>query len=493
MSSIELPTIEKHYEILDILFQTMPYLFWKDITGKYQGANMNQALNFGFSSPSEFVGKSIYEILQDQDAAKQIDDIDNEIMRENKTVVCEEVITEHGVTKTYLSQKRPIQGKNGDIIGLFGFAVDVTELKSKEKLAQAEKDKFINVVSQVVHDIRSPLVSLQMLVNHCTGIPESQRVALREATIRITDIANHLFSQYKPRKDTVSIPEDEAQPMLVSTALLQIITEKKYQYQSLPISFEYEFDQAGYFAFINIEPVSFKRMISNTINNAVEAFYGKPGTVRVIIKVTDEFVHVLVSDNGAGMSEDTADKIRSNVAVTVGKEDGQGIGLTQVRETLQRNNGTLSLSSSIGSGTEVVLTFPKISAPQWMAEYIEFNADDTIIILDDDPSVHGAWESRLTVDAPSVKLKHFEQGEDAIKFINEQPPGLRSKIFLMADYELLKQNVSGLDVINLTYVKRSILVTSHYANKKVLELAKETGTKILPKMLASEVPIKIRY
>ncbi|MBY0378122.1 MAG: hypothetical protein K2Q33_06150, partial [Gammaproteobacteria bacterium] len=40
-------------------------------------------------------------------------------------------------------------------------------------------------------------------------------------------------------------------------------------------------------------------------------------------------------------------------------------------------------------------------------------------------------------------------------------------------------------------IKRSILVTSHYANLLVQEQAIKTGTKILPKQLASEIPIKI--
>ena len=51
--------------------------------------------------------------------------------------------------------------------------------------------------------------------------------------------------------------------------------------------------------------------------------------------------------------------------------------------------------------------------------------------------------------------------------------------------------MNGLDVVVQTDVARSILVTSHHANESVRTLARETDTKILPKQLASEIPIKM--
>src|SRR5205085_2145278 len=56
---------------------------------------------------------------------------------------------------------------------------------------------------------------------------------------------------------------------------------------------------------------------------------------------------------------------------------------------------------------------------------------------------------------------------------------------------LLKQELNGLHVVDQSHTKRSILVTSHYANEQVQKQAAKTNTKILPKQLASEIPIKI--
>ena len=84
-------------------------------------------------------------------------------------------------------------------------------------------------------------------------------------------------------------------------------------------------------------------------------------------------------------------------------------------------------------------------------------------------------------------MKHFTLGEEAIDFINKFPA--REQIFLLTDFELLKQDLNGLHVIERTKIERSILVTSHYNSLKIRELAIKNGTEILPKPLAQEVPL----
>jgi hypothetical protein len=67
----------------------------------------------------------------------------------------------------------------------------------------------------------------------------------------------------------------------------------------------------------------------------------------------------------------------------------------------------------------------------------------------------------------------------------------KERLFLLSDYELLKQELNGLHIIAKSGIDRSILVTSHYADPLVQAQAAKTGTKILPKQLASEIVIAI--
>jgi hypothetical protein len=194
------------------------------------------------------------------------------------------------------------------------------------------------------------------------------------------------------------------------------------------------------------------------------------------------------------MPPEIVDKIMNNISVTQGKEDGHGLGLMQVREALQKNRAKLSINSKIGIGTSIILTFPRVSAPNWITEKINLKKNDIVIILDDDHSIHTAWDKRfesVKENTPTIEIKHFTFGIDAMSFINDLPLNEKSRVFLLTDYELLKQNLDGLKVIEETKVERSILVTSHYSHKYLQDAASIVGVKVLPKQLSSEVLIVI--
>jgi len=53
----------------------------------------------------------------------------------------------------------------------------------------------------------------------------------------------------------------------------------------------------------------------------------------------------------------------------------------------------------------------------------------------------------------------------------------------------LRQNRNGLQIIEASAIDHTILVTSYYSNPKVQEEASHLRVKILPKQMASVVPI----
>lgn len=495
------PSILKY---LDIVTPILPApIYWEDVNSIILGGNGPVLKATGALVREAYVGKTLYE-LYPKEMADHIKEHNEEVMRTGEILTQEEVIEDMttGKIKYFMAVKAPLRDDNGNIIGIVGTSVDITAEKEAERLRlenevhknlAKEQEKFMKIANQVAHDIRSPLASLLMIVKSCTEIPEDDRVALREAAINIGDIANNLLSRYQKNDETAS-EVDERQPILVSAVLLQLLTDKKYQYKEAPIKFDYEFDQTSYFTFIKIEPSSFKRMLSNLINNAVDAFDEKEGKITLKLNATNEWVKITIQDNGKGMPPDIINKILNNIAFTEGKKAGYGIGLTQVRDTLQRNQGEMAIESKLGIETTVTITFPRIKASSWIAEAIKLRKDDIVIILDDDNSIHGAWRTHfapILKQAPAIQLNHFTRGDEALKFINALSSDDKQKIFLLTDYELLKQELNGLHVVAKSEVKRSILVTSHYANTLVRDQAAKTNTKILPKQLASEIPIQI--
>jgi signal transduction histidine kinase len=482
----------------------LKYVFCNEITADF----------LKLSSPGEIVGMTDFDFGWDIETAKWIRQTDEEILRTGKPLLNVEATVKMDDGKNlYLAGSRvPLFNGEGEVTGILGITVDITAQKEAEHLAHEnerlkfenatqqaivqEQEKFKKVIDQATHDIRSPLASMTMIVGGCKTMQEKERLALRSAANKINDIANNLLNFYEKEKvdqDQASKPE-QREVTLLSPFILQILSEKRFQFKRSSIRFDHHFTQTGGFCWINVKTMAFQRMLSNLINNAVDAIDHKEGTVTVRLDADDKQVRVIIEDNGKGMRPELIQKVMNQIAVTEGKKDGHGIGLTQVRETLQNHEGQLAIESEIGVGTKMILTFPRVPAQNWIADSIQLNDDDIVVVLDDDDSIHAAWDTRfdtLLTKFPNLTVKHFEIGQETIDFINGLAPEKKQKVFLLTDYELINQDLHGLNIIKQTAIQRSILVTSHYENKTVCQDAVKADTKILPKQLAHDIPIDI--
>jgi PAS domain S-box-containing protein len=502
--------LDKYFNIFEFLFDALPYVFWKGKDGRYRGANQNEADNFGFSSPADFIGKTIFEILEDQASAQAIEDADQKVMRENRVVTLEEKIITPSGEKYYLSQKSPIHDENGEVIGLFGFSMDITEQKKQEQaikeaeqlqlqknalqeVALQEKEKLIALAHSVAHDISSPLSALSMMMYACDELPERKRTIIKRAVESILDIANNLLSTYRNDPDQPSSGIEERQPVLVSDLISQLLSEKKAQYANHSVQFETVIANDAQFAFIQMQASQFRRSLSNLINNAVDALNNKEGGV-VTIKLSAEAESVVIAihDNGKGMPDSMIQKMLQRKSFTEGKQNGHGLGLRQVWNTLDFNQGTMAVDSMPGKGTTIQLIFPRIDAAIWVAQEIPLTSNSIIAILDDDDSIHGAWDTRFAPYVkrhPKLAVHHFKQGRETLDFFNTLNEKDKERVVFLSDYELLRQVKTGLEIIKESGIKNATLVTSYYANPEIRNQTIDLKVKILPKQMASIVPI----
>lgn len=491
---------------LEIAAEHLPLpVYWQDREGVVLG--INELGLKGMGTSREIIGKTPYDFYP-RSTAEYILKHHNLVMNRGEISAQEERINDitTGKEKFFSSIKAPLYDDEGAIVGIVGTSVDITREKEFERLKIEnekleiqnkfqnkliqEQNTFKKILDQAVHDIRSPLASLMIVANYTKNIPQDFCAVISGASRRINDIANNLLQKYKSidgleKNDVFTESRGTFQVLL---ALYEIISEKKYEFHDQPVEFQITHSAAGYSVHIYAEEAFFKRMISNLINNAVEAFEKKPGVVSVSLDCSHDDVTITLKDNGKGIAPPVLDKIRNNIPVTEGKSCGHGIGFIQVGETLRRNKGTMEISSTVGAGTSITLTLPKRQSPKWVAEKITLNQEDIILILDDDASIHKAWDLRLKDKAPANLTHHFSDGAKLLGFVEKFTPEQKEKTFLLADYELLYQDLNGLEVIEKSQLKRTVLVTSHYANSEVLEHLKKTSAKLLPKLFIGEIP-----
>ena len=488
----------------DNVMAKLPCLvFWKDKDFKYIFCNEITADFFKLNSPAEIVGITDFDFGWNLETAKWIRQTDEEILRTGKPLLNTEVSFKMSDGKiVYLSGNRmPLFNSAGEAVGIVGITVDITAQKEAEHLrlenerkegTLQEQEKFAQLARKVAHDINSPLASLKMLLPMCTELHETKRTLLTRATEGILDIANNLLSNYhKQNTDTSGI--EPRQHLLVSDLVIQLLSEKKMQYRNHPVTFETFIASDAHFAFIRMQPTEFRRSVSNLINNAVDALDDNVnGKVDIQLTVDTNAVMVAIQDNGKGMTANMIEKMQNRQAFTEGKVNGHGLGLEQVWDTLEYNEGLMEVQSVLGKGSSIQLTFPRIGASTWIAQDIHLIPDNIIVILDDDESIHTAWDLRFTpllTSYPSLGIHHFIQGQEALNFLAGLSQQQQELVIFLSDYELLQQRKNGLEVVKESGIKHAMLVTSYYFNPKIREEASRLEIKILPKQMASIIPI----
>ena len=70
---------------------------------------------------------------------------------------------------------------------------------------------------------------------------------------------------------------------------------------------------------------------------------------------TQHFVMIAVKDNGTGIDQEAIEKIFIPFFTT--KKTGSGIGLSLSRQIMRQHQGTLSVKSTMGKGTDFFMRF----------------------------------------------------------------------------------------------------------------------------------------
>lgn len=361
-----------------------------------------------------------------------------------------------------------------------------TDVSSQAKLVCVAK-----IATQVAHDIRSPLVGLDLIIKEISHIPEDQRILIRNATNRIYDIANNLLSQYKSPTIGSNYPSNTNSCELISELVLDTIFEKKNQYKNLPIEFITQIDEPSKTLFVNLSSSSFKRAISNLLDNSVEAFIKKNSGIITIDLISQENTILLsIKDNGCGISQDLLQNLMLGEVVSQ-KKNGNGIGLAYAIKMIEDEcGGQFSMQSRLDEGTKVDICLKITKAPNWFISELPIFNKMTIVILDDDETIHEIWRNRLNNLPAVISFIDFYNPEDLISWHKQNQ--LIEPILFLLDFKLIGYDKTGLDVINLlNIVQNSYLVTSIYDDMLLREQCDKLGLGIIPKKFALTIPIHI--
>lgn len=402
------------------------------------------------------------------------------------------------------------------LVFVFGFSFRRLLMKQEAMKAEIQmkdlKTKLVfteavgAVAQQVAHDIRSPLSALNMVSSSLIDVSEEKRLLIRNAIQRINDIANDLLAKGKQAADQLDLkssfgPSPESnlaqnQEVILLPALVDsLVSEKRIQYRDqINVQIQSDFkDSFGAFVIGNGKELM--RLLSNLINNSVEAFTDKKGEVTVSIRLYKDRVHLSIRDNGRGIPPEVLLKL-GEAGVTHGKEgfgSGNGLGVYHAKKTIESAGGRLEINSQVEMGTMIEIHLPRIGSPAWFLDKILLKSGMEILSLDDDLTIHQIWKGRLDslqATQKNIFLRNFTSAREFKSLVKSLPEGSIQNKYFLIDYELLAQATTGLDVIEELGLRENVvLVTSRYEEPEIKRRCELLKIKLLPKSLSGFVPM----
>lgn len=373
-----------------------------------------------------------------------------------------------------------------------GAFTSIEKYQSEAKQLEYEA-KLGKMTSQVAHDIRSPLAALNVATSLITGLEEDNRLLIRRAVQRIDDIANELIGRSKATKDNQLQNHDgEIGTHLLSGLIEPLVSEKRLQFRTkINVDIDFQIKTANYGLFGKIDPFNFKRILSNIINNSVEALQNDEGRVEIRLSSENANILIEIEDNGAGILEENIPKLMQKGA-TFGKDNGLGLGLFHANELVSSWGGQISIRSEFGAGTTVSISIPRVPEPDWFVQELIVPSGSDIVILDDDDSIHEIWKGRFNrADLASLNVQHFRNPFDAINW-HATHGATGKRVIYLFDHELIGYDLTGLDVIKkLNICRDAILVTSRFDEESIRDACISLHIKMIPKSSAGFVPIHL--
>ncbi|UCH98354.1 MAG: hybrid sensor histidine kinase/response regulator [Candidatus Aminicenantes bacterium] len=237
------------------------------------------------------------------------------------------------------------------------------ELKaSREELKElnATKDKFFSIIA---HDLKNPLQSLLFSIDILYGNYDSFDEAKKKSFIyrfhksahQLSALLGNLLDWSRSQRGRLEHRPEKLDIGILVTGIIELLKENARE-KNIVLSHRIKPDT---FAFADKNMM--ETVIRNLVSNAVK-FTGSQGEVKIKAYMNDNRVIITVSDNGVGMEpEDMAALFRIDThKLTKGTagEKGTGLGLILCKEFVEKNNGTIDVTSTPGKGSSFKVTLP---------------------------------------------------------------------------------------------------------------------------------------
>lgn len=362
-------TLRHQQELLrNVNDNTSELIYMKDRQGRLVYANTATLRTLGKTAP-EVIGVADEVIYSHPYEHVLISANDQHVINSGEALTTEEQFTNaEGLQRLFLSTKTPRRDESGQIIGLIGISLDITERKKAEQAlreADQRKDEFL---ATLAHELRNPLAPIRNALSILT-MSEGNRELFGQATSIMSRQLDQMVRLIDDLLDVSRVSRGKLQLRREHVDLVAVVHQAIETCQPLLQRMSHRLDLRlpGQPVWVNADPVRVAQVVGNLINNACK-FTPHAGVIGVSVETVDGDAVVRVSDNGIGIAPEKLDGIFglfSQIDTSLEKvQGGLGIGLALAKNLVAMHDGTiLAASQGIGRGSEFTVRLPLAAAP----------------------------------------------------------------------------------------------------------------------------------
>ena len=394
-------------------------------------------------TPEEALGASILDLTPPADMR----DLANEIMAhllEGKSWSGELLVRKKdGSVFPAMVTDSPILGKDGELIGIVGVSVDISERKQaeaererlhvSERVARAEaekanrlKDEFLATLS---HELRNPL---NVILGYAEVLLRSDEARKSEFVRRAAEILKrNALAQSRLVRDLLDLSRLHIGKLSLNREVVSLNTiidnaVETVSGDAASKQIEIRVDTPADIVFVDADPLRLEQVIWNLLNNAVK-FTPSGGKVAIRLRGGEGLLMLTVEDTGPGIEAEfmphVFEMFRQADASSSRHHSGMGIGLALVKQLIELHGGKVAVDSTLGQGAKFTIELPTTRESEATSDYSPAHQEGLlsqmrILVVDDSADTIDMLRKLFEMDGAVVTTA--ASGMEALEMAREE-------------------------------------------------------------------------
>jgi len=295
-------------------------------------------------------------------AMRLLNDMDQRMEKEMIANIRTTLRTKGGKPLRLQFYLKPLLDEQGKVVEYLGLLRDISDIRDLEERLKVETAKVQEVgntknsfVRNMIQEIRTPMNTVLTNVAQFDPVaptenePELSKVILENADY-LLHLINNILHLSRLQSKMVEI---DRQPCNFAEVFESQCMEGWSKYQNADTRYIVENPYEN--LTIDIDSLNLGHAIGQIAANAAQ--HTKSGVVRARYEYIGRRLIISIDDTGEGMPHDVLERMndRDN---TNASQDTKGLGLAITKELVTQMDGTVEISSELGSGTTVYIMLP---------------------------------------------------------------------------------------------------------------------------------------